>query len=307
MSILVDAETRVLCQGITGHAATFHMAKALAYGTRLVGGVRPGKGGTKHLDVPVFDTVAQAVAATSADASIVFVPAEHAAGAMIEAIEAEIALVVCVTERVPVLDMVRVKQALAGSRTRLVGPNSQGILTPGQCKIGVMTTMHARPGPVGVVSRSASLTSEIVAQLSAAGLGQSTTIGIGGDPVHGIGFVDCLELFFTDPGTDCIVLVGEIGGTEEEDAARFLEQARPDKPVVALVAGRHAPNTRRMGHAGTLPTLGSGTAEEKIAALAEAGAHIAPDAAHVAETARRALEQRAAGRIRQTGAGTAVR
>ena len=290
MSVLIGTTTKVICQGITGHAATFHMAKAIAYGTRIVGGVRPGKGGTRHLDVPVFDRVDEAMAATGADASIVFVPAEHAAEAMIEAIEAEIGLLVCVTERVPVLDMVRVKDALGASKTRLIGPNSQGILTPGQCKIGVMATVHERPGRIGLISRSASLTSEIVAQLSGAGLGQSTTIGIGGDPVHGMGFAEGMELMFADPDTDCVVLIGEIGGTEEEQAALHLKTAARRKPVVALVAGRHAPRTRRMGHAGTLPSLGSGSAEDKIDALRSAGALIAESAATVADTVKRALK-----------------
>lgn len=289
MSILIDQDTKVICQGITGHAATFHMARAIAYGTRLVGGVRPGKGGSMHLDVPVFDTVRAAVDETGANASIVFVPAAQAAAAMIEAIEAEVPLVVCVTERIPVLDMVRVRHALKGSKTRLVGPNSQGILTPGQCKLGVMATVNERPGSIGIVSRSASLTSEIVAQTSAAGFGQSTTVGIGGDPVHGMGFVDCLELFFDDEETRAVVLVGEIGGIEEEQAAEFLKATKPAKPVFALVVGRHAPQTRRMGHAGTLRALGGGDAAAKIEALRSAGVHIVKDAATVAEALRQVL------------------
>lgn len=284
MSILINSDTKVLCQGITGHAATFHMSRAIAYGTRLVGGVRPGKGGKVHLDVPVFDTVRAAREETGADASIIFVPAMQAAAAMIEAIEAEVPLVVCVTERMPVLDMVRVRHALRGSETRLVGPNSQGILTPGQCKLGVMATVNERPGRIGIVSRSASLTSEIVAQTSAAGLGQSTTVGIGGDPVHGMGFTDCLELFFKDDGTDAVVLIGEIGGVEEEQAAAWLKENGCTKPVFALVVGRHAPETRRMGHAGTLRALGGGSAASKCEALRSAGAHIIDDAASVAQS-----------------------
>ncbi len=287
MTVLVSKQTRLLCQGITGRAATFHMARAIAYGTQLVAGVRPGKGGISHLDVPVYDRVADAVAATGADASIIFVPPANAASAMIEAIEAEIPLVVCVTERVPVMDMVGVKAALKGSKTRLIGANSQGILAPGICKIGVMATVHAKPGTVGIVSRSASLTSEIVAQTSAAGLGQSITIGIGGDPVHGIGFVDCMKLLLADRDTESIILIGEIGGTEEEEAAEYLQSAKPDKPVLALVAGRHAPVRRRMGHAGTLSLFGSGGAASKIRALKSAGAHIAENAATVGETMRR--------------------
>ncbi len=287
MTVLVSKDTKLLCQGITGREATFHMARAQAYGTRLVAGVRPGKGGISHLDVPVFDRVRDAVAATGADASIVFVPPANAAKAIIEAIEAEIPLVVCVTERVPVMDIVGVKAALKGSKTRLVGPNSQGILAPGICKIGVMSTLHAKPGTVGIVSRSASLTSEIVAQTSAVGLGQSITIGIGGDPVHGIGFVDCLKMLIDDPDTESIILIGEIGGAEEEQAAEFLQASKSEKPVLALIAGRHAPVRRRMGHAGTLSLFGSGGAENKIQALKSAGVHIAQNAAIVGETMRR--------------------
>jgi succinyl-CoA synthetase alpha subunit len=287
MTVLVSKDTKLLCQGITGRAATFHMGRALAYGTQLVAGVRPGKGGISHLDVPVFDRVGDAVAETGADASIVFVPPANAAKAMIEAIEAEVPLVVCVTERVPVMDMVEVKAALKGSKTRLIGPNSQGILAPGICKIGVMSTVNAKPGNVGIVSRSASLTSEIVAQISDADLGQSITIGIGGDPVHGIGFVDCLKLLMADADTASIILIGEIGGTEEEEAAEYLQSAKPTKPVLALVAGRHAPVRRRMGHAGTLSLFGSGGAENKIKALKSAGAHIAENAASLGETMRR--------------------
>lgn len=292
MAILVGPDTRVICQGMTGRAGTFHTGRAIAYGTRMVGGVRPGKGGSRHLDLPVFDSVAEAVGETGADASIIFVPAPDAAAAMIEAIEAGLSLVVCVTERVPVLDMVRVRHALAGSQTRLVGPNSQGVLAPEVCKIGVMSTIGARPGRIGIVSRSASLTSEIVAQTTAAGLGQSTTVGIGGDPVHGVGFVECLELFLADDATDGVILIGEVGGAEEQAAAAFLRTARPVKPVVALVAGRHAPPMRRMGHAGTLTMFGRGDAEAKIAALADAGAIVAADAGAVGETMRRALADR---------------
>jgi succinyl-CoA synthetase alpha subunit len=287
MTVLISKDTKLLCQGITGRAATFHMARALAYGTQLVAGVRPGKGGISHLDVPVFDRVSDAVAATGADASIVFVPPANAAKAMIEAIEAELPLLVCVTERVPVMDMVGVKAALKGSKTRLIGPNSQGILAPGICKIGVMSTVNEKPGSVGIVSRSASLTSEIVAQTSAAGLGQSITIGIGGDPVHGIGFVDCLKLLMADADTQSIILIGEIGGTEEEEAAEYLQASKSAKPVLALIAGRHAPVRRRMGHAGTLSLFGSGGAQSKIRALKSAGVHIAQNASILGETMRR--------------------
>lgn len=289
MTILVDQTTTVICQGMTGRTGSYHAERAVAYGTKIVAGVRPGKGGTHHLDLPVFDTVREAVDATGATASLIFVPPESAADAMLEAIAAEVPLVVCVTERVPVLDMVRVKAALAGARTRLVGPNSQGVLAPGVCKIGVMSTGHEQRGRIGIVSRSATLTSEVVAQTSAVGLGQSTTVGIGGDPVHGIGLVDCLKLFLDDDDTDGIILLGEIGGAEEEAAADYLGQAKRAKPVAALVAGRHAPPERRMGHAGALTMFGRGDAEQKIAALRDAGVHIAPNANLVAETMRQAL------------------
>ena len=239
--------------------------------------------------MPIFDSVSDSVSKTGADASIIFVPPASASDAMIEAIEAEVPVVVCVTERVPVLDMVRVRDALEGSRTCLVGPNSQGVLTPQACKLGVMSTVHEHPGSIGIVSRSATLTSEIVAQTSAAGLGQSTTVGIGGDPVHGIGFVDCLKLFMEDPGTKGIVLIGEIGGAEEEMAADYLKAVKAPKPVVALVAGRHAPPERRMGHAGTLTLFGRADANQKIKALRSAGAQIAPNPQDVAETMRQSL------------------
>ncbi len=290
MAILVGSKTKIICQGLTGRTASYHMERAMAYGSNVVGGVRPGKGGTRHLDVPVFDSVSDAVSNTGADASIIFVPPPNAANAMIEAIEAEVPVVVCVTERVPVLDMVRVKDALEGSKTHLVGPNSQGVLSPQACKLGVMSTVHERPGSIGIVSRSATLTSEIMAQTSAAGLGQSTTVGIGGDPVHGIGFVKCLELFMDDPGTKGVILIGEIGGAEEEMAAEFLQSAKASKPVVALIAGRHAPPERRMGHAGTLTMFGRADANNKIKKLRSAGVHIAPNPQDVAETMLQSLE-----------------
>lgn len=289
MAVLIDERTRVLVQGMTGRAGTFYTNLAMRYSPAYVAGVRPGKGGSTHLDLPVFDEVQQAVRETGANASLVLVPPHKAAAAMIEAIEAEIALLVCVTERVPVHDMLRVRAALNGARTQLIGPNSQGILAPGLCKIGVMTTTDATPGRVGIVSRSASLTSEIVAQTTAAGLGQSTTIGVGGDPVHGIGFRRCLELFRDDPATEGVILIGEIGGTEEEDAADYLASVDYGKPVVALVVGRHAPLRRRMGHAGTLAILGGGTADAKIERLRESGAVIARNADQVARLMRQAL------------------
>ena len=292
MSILVSAATRVLVQGITGRAGTFYTDSAIQYGSRYVAGVRPGKGGATHVGLPVFDTVRAAIAATGADASLLLVPPHRAAAAMIEAIEAGLPLVVCVTERVPVRDMLRVKAALRGSATELVGPNSQGVLAPGQCKIGVMSTVDARPGRIGVVSRSASLTSEIVAGLGAAGLGPSTTIGVGGDPVHGIGFRACLERFAADPDTDGVVLVGEPGGREEEEAAEWLAGAGAKKPVVALVVGRNAPRERRMGHAGTLELLAAGSVGDKVRQLAAAGAAIASDTDSVAAEMIRALQRR---------------
>ncbi len=289
MAVLAKRATRVICQGLTGRAATYHIGRMVAYGMRLVGGVTPGKGGQRYLDVPVFDTVAEAIAETGATASLVFVPPANAADAMIEAIDAGVELVVCVTERVPVMDMVRVRQRLAGSRTRLVGPNSQGILVPGETQLGVMTTINARRGPVGIASRSASLTSEVVAQTTAAGLGQSTTIGVGGDPVHGLGLADCARLFLDDPATEGIILIGEIGGSDEEEAAALIRQLKPDKPIVALVVGRNAPQQQRMGHAGALAAGQTGGAEAKIEALREAGVTIAPRADLVGMTMRQVL------------------
>ena len=289
MAILITPETKLICQGMTGRTATFHCGRMQSYGTQLVAGVTPGKGGARHLDLPVFDTVADAVEQTGAEASILFVPAQHASKAMIEGLEAGLKLMVCVTERVPVLDMVRVRQELEGSDTVLVGPNSQGLLAPGIAQIGVMSTVDAKRGRVGIASRSASLTSEIVAQTTEAGLGQSTTVGVGGDPVHGISLARCVELFLDDPDTDGIVIVGEIGGSEEEDVARLVSDRRPQKPVVALIVGRHAPPERRMGHAGALATGGLGGADRKIQVLKEAGVVIAPDASQVGNTIRSVL------------------
>ncbi|WP_299619331.1 succinate--CoA ligase subunit alpha [Pelagibius sp.] len=289
MAILIDGDTKVICQGFTGKQASYHMERAIAYGTQVVGGVVPGKGGRRHLGLPVFDSVVEAVTETGATASAVFVPPDSAADALIEAIDAELPLVVCVTERIPVLDMVRVKQRLAGSETRLIGPNSQGILNPGRCKIGVMPAHLERPGGVGVVSRSASLTSEVIEQISEQRLGQSTSIGIGGDPVHGMGFVDCLELFFADPDTDCVVLLGEIGGDDEEQAADYLRKTKPSKPVIGYVAGLYAPTQRRMGHAGTVNVFGQGGAADKMEALRGAGVTIAASAAEIGQTVRQTL------------------
>ena len=289
MAVLARRDTRVICQGLTGRAATYHVGRMVAYGTQLVAGVTPGKGGRQHLDVPVFDTVAEAVGATGATASLVFVPPDNAAAAMIEAIDAGLELVVCVTERVPVMDMIRVRQKLAGTRTRLIGPNSQGILVPGETQLGVMTTVNARQGAIGIASRSASLTSEIVAQTTASGLGQSTTIGVGGDPVHGIGLAECVRLFLDDPATEGIILIGEIGGNDEEEAAALIRELKPEKPIVALVVGRNAPPDRRMGHAGALVAGQTGGADAKIGVLREAGVIIAPRPDLVGITMRQAL------------------
>ncbi|HSR72462.1 MAG TPA: succinate--CoA ligase subunit alpha [Kiloniellales bacterium] len=289
MAVLIDSETKVICQGMTGAQATFHCEQAIAYGTKIVAGVTPGKGGRRHLYLPVFDSVAEAMAETRADATLVFVPPRNAADAMIEAIDAEVPLIVCVTERVPVLDMVRVKRRLEESGSRLIGPNSQGIIAPDQCKIGIMPGHIHFPGGIGIASRSASLTYEAVNQTTAARLGQSTCIGIGGDPVHGMGFVECLELFLADPRTEGILLIGEIGGSAEEEAAEFIRSEKPRKPVVAFVAGLHAPTGRRMGHAGTVNVFGSGAGAEKVEAFRSAGVKIAASAAELGQTMREAL------------------